>query len=306
MELKLTDEEKKQETGSGLKLSGTSGVETKKEDFQEANPWDFDKTQEPVVISSVSTTKNTGSVHGNDASGENIVLTIGKYAVYLSFILNFAAYAWICTQNHSEVFVNALKFQGLFGLCSIIVILDAILVNILYERKISLIVWALIFPIVYPMQRNKHVSGSSGMGTACFLVSIIAGLGMFGFIMKTWSEYGSIIMIMDNETRAEAAAVMDQTTTDGQRIGDKIMRKVSVEDALVQKQGNTTVVALAGYGSVTIDGDVFMDTGNSNIETQMAFVKQNNGTYELRAVIVNGVELTSYGAQSYWNSVILK
>lgn len=306
MEFKLSDEENKQESGSGLKLSGTSGVETKKEDLGESNPWDFDKTQEPVVISSVSTTKNAGSVYGKNTSGENIVLTIGKYAVYLSFILNFAVYAWICTQNHSEIFVNALKFQGLFSICSIIVILDAILVNILHERKISLIILAWILPFIYPMQRNKHVSGSGGMGTACCFASIIAAVGLFAFIMKSWSQYGNIITILDNETRAEAVAVMDQTTSDGQRIGDKIVRKVSIEDALVQKQGNTTVVALAGYGSVTIDGDVFMDTGNSNIETQMAFVKQNNGTYELRAVILNGAELSSYGAQSYWNSVILK
>ena len=306
IELKLSDEENKQESGSGLKLSGTSGVETKKEDLGESNPWDFDKNQEPVVISSVSTTNNTSSVQRNDISGDNIILIIGKYAAHLSIILEIALIAWICSQGMSDVYMNLQKLQGVFSICTLVVIVDAVLVNILYGRKVSLIVWALLLPFVYPMQRNKYVSGSGGLGTLCCFGFLVAFLAFFAFIFKAVAGYGEIIKIADNETRTEAVAVMDQTAADGQRIGDKIMKKVYVKDALVQKQGNTTVVALAGYGSVTIDGDVFMDTGNSNIETQMAFVKQNNGTYELRAVILNGAELSSYGAQSYWNSVILK
>ena len=119
------------------------------------------------------------SVQRNDISGDNIILIIGKYAAHLSIILEIALIAWICSQGMSDVYMNLQKLQGVFSICTLVVIVDAVLVNILYGRKVSLIVWALLLPFVYPMQRNKYMSGSGGLGTLCcfgFLVAFLAFL----------------------------------------------------------------------------------------------------------------------------------
>lgn len=306
MELRFADDEKKENSESGLKLSETNHQQMEKEDNGIPNPWDFNVESEPVVISSISSTTETNTVGTKDQEGRELVLKIGMILVYVCFILNIASAAWICTQETSKLMENALKFQGLYTATTLICIVDAILVNILYERKISLIFLAWLLGFLYPVIRNKHVNGRSGMGGWCCFGTLIASLALVVYIFKGFSMYGNILVITDEETRTQAIALMDQTMEDGRRLGDKIMKNVHVEVAVIQKEGTYTCVGLLGEGRVKIDGDAFMDTGTASVETQLAFVKEGNGKYQLQAVVLDGTEMTSYGAKSYWNSVICR
>lgn len=307
MELRFADDEKKENSESGLKLSETNHQQMEKEDNGVPNPWDFNVESEPVVISSISSTVQTDTVETKkDQEGRELVLKIGMIVVYVCFILNIASIAWICTQETSSLMENQLKFQGLYTATTIICIVDAILVNILYERKISLVFVAWFLGFLYPVIRNKHVNGRSGMGGWCCFGTLIAFLFLVAYIFKGFSMYGNILVITDEETRTQAVALMDQTMEDGRRLGDKIMKNVRVEEAVIQKEGRYTCVGLLGEGRVKIDGDAFMDTGTVSVETQLAFVKEGNGEYQLQAVVLDGTEMTSYGAKSYWNSVICR
>lgn len=306
MELRFADDEKKENSESGLKLSETNHQQMEKEDNGVPNPWDFNVESEPVVISSISSTTETNTVGTKDQEGRELVLKIGMIVVYVCFILNIASAAWICTQETSKLMENVLKFQGLYTATTLICIVDAILVNILYERKVSLVFVAWLLGFLYPVIRNKHVNGRSGMGGWCCFGTLIAGVVLTVYLFKGLSMYGSILVIMDEETRTQAVALMDQTMEDGRRLGDKIMKNVYVEGAAMEKEGAYTFVGLVGEGSVKIDGDVFMDMGTGSVETRLGFVKEGNGKYELQAVVLDGTEMTSYGAKSYWNSVICR
>lgn len=144
------------------------------------------------------------------------------------------------------------------------------------------------------------------MATWCCIGALIAVLVLSTHMFKSVSMYGNIVAIMEEQTRTEAVALMDQMMEDGGRMGDKIMKNVYVEGAAMQKEGAYTFIGLVGNGSVKIDGDAFMDMGTASVETRLGFVKEGNGKYELQAVILDGTEMTSYGAKAYWNSVICR
>lgn len=307
MGLKLADDEKNNKPEGGLRLSGVEDSQAEMDRrTEEQNPWDFDQPEEPIRMYSVSNRMDLSSAAEQKDNGGSIILVITKIIVYVLFAFEIASIAWICTQDLSDLFINLLKFQGLYSICTLACIVDAILVNILYERKISLIILAWMFNILYPALRNRHIKGNSGMGALCGWGMGIALLALVGIMTKAFTSYGSVFMITDEATRKEAVAVMDQILEDGSRLGDKLLEKISVQGAAVEQQGNTTAVAFTGGGGIYLDGGAFVDTGGNSIETQLAFVKSSGGeTYELGAVVLNGSTLNAYGVSSYWKSVIL-
>ena len=305
MGLKLAGEETEQQSGNGLRLSGQEADARKTGDVnvEPQNPWDL--PDRPVVMSSVRSTVETETFQAKSGNEGNIVLVIGKIVVYLCFIFEMVSGVWICMQKPYNVAMNLMKFTGMYSFFEVLCIIDAILVNVLYERKLSLVFWAWLLPFFYPAKRNTHIKGDSGIGKMLGLGVFIASVALGIFLIKAFMGYGGIIAITDEETRLTAAEVMDQVTDEGTRLGDKLMRSVIVETAAVDKQGSGVTVVFVGNGSVKMDGDVFVDIGTSTIETQLAFVKSSEGKYELQVVVLDGTTLTPYGAKAYWNAVVL-
>lgn len=135
MELRFADDEKKEDSQNSLKLSEANHQQMEKEDNGVPNPWDFNVESEPVVISSISSTAETDTTGTKNQETKEVMLKIGMVAVYVCFILEIVSIAWICTQENSDVYVNLLKFQGLFYLCTFVCLGDAILVNVWYGKK---------------------------------------------------------------------------------------------------------------------------------------------------------------------------
>ena len=144
---------------------------------EERNPWDFDDIKEPVVIASRPVVTN--NTHMAAKSQNNMVLTVGMVLVYISFAIYIICMACVCIKEPSDMYVNLLKVQWVFSLCVLIWIVDAVLVNILYDRKISLILFAWLFPFLYPSKRNDHVNGHAGLGNLFCVVMVIVGFVCF-------------------------------------------------------------------------------------------------------------------------------
>lgn len=313
MELKLADEEKKESSGGGLKLAGegeTKDVSGNK--TENSNPWDFDEEREPIRITSISGTSGNHSAYADSAkaksNGSNVVLLIGKIVVSLMLVLEFALIVWCCIQDKSEIVINLTKFQGFFGACVVVCIIDAILVNIFYGRKLSLIFIAWFFYFLYPAQRNKHINGSAGEGTLFCIGLLIAYAALVGTSFSAVSTYGNSVFITDDVTRKAVAELIDQPEQSGGTLGQKLNQNIYIENAEVQVNNSETRVVIAGLGRHYIDG-----TGNliemegKSIPTQLLFVKKNaNDTYKLSGAVLDSATLNSEYLNFYNTSVIYR
>lgn len=306
MELKLSDEDKNEEASGGLRLSGAAGSDNEpKESHGSDNPWDFDKPDEPLVTKSITSSAPDSSINiGNRAGDQPIVLKISQVIMYVLFVLDIVSFLWICSQDLSMIYVNLQKFQVLYSITEIYLIVDLILVSVLYEFKASLIFFALILGFLYPKKRNDHVSGSGGfaglLGVAYFLVAMIC----ISYVMRAVGKYGTIIT-QDDATRTAAMETLKQTTDQGVSYEDVILGNCRLAEAYLETTGSQTVLVLSGYGDVYLDdsGAAFVQTIDSkSVETHMAFIK-TGGQYKLALVELNGVQLDSARTAAYWDAI---
>ena len=293
--LKLTGGENRQK--SGLNLTGEESQEPK-EDKLEMNPWDV---EEPIVVSSIPTTVGDGENTKRHTDGNEMALKISQIIMYVLMVLCIVSIVWLSTQPVVNLYVNLLKFQWLYSLLSLVMLIDLVLVCVLWGRKISLILVAIFFAFWYPKKRNDHVNGYGGIGGILGISYLIASIVLCGIVFKGFSRYGAIIVEEDEATRIEAAAMLDQITENGVAMGDVISDNMIIAEARVEEQKGKTVVVLCGAGNIYIEDDVFMLGTEKNVATQMAFVKNSStGEYEIAAAALNDTTLSQYGATSYW------
>lgn len=307
MELKLSDEDKKEGTGGGLRLSGAAGSNNSPTESNggEDNPWDFNKPDEPIRTRSITSSTPDSSINvGKRAGDQPIILKISQVIMYVLFVLDIASFLWICSQDLSMIYVNLQKFQVLYSITEIYLIVDLVLVSVLYEFKLSLIFFALILGFLYPKKRNDHVSGSGGfaglLGVVYFLVAMIC----MSYVMRAVGKYGRIIT-KDDATRTAALEVLGQITDQGVSYEDVILGNCRLAEAYLETSGSQTVLVLSGYGDVYLDDrdDAFVQTIDSkNVETHMAFIK-TGGQYKLALVELNGVQLDSSRTAAYWKAI---
>lgn len=305
MELRLADEEKKESTG-GLKLSGKENEIDSNHGVNSTNPWDFDLDSRPVRSTSVSTTMNAKE-QISSTRDNNIVLVITQIILYLLFALEVIVVIWCCVENKADIYVNLVKKQWIFTVCSGFCLVDAILVNILYERRISLIIWAFLLPFVYPSRRSNHINGSGGIGTIICVAMLVCYFALFGTLFSAMTAYGNLIYIADDTTRNTVTGMLDQTGEDGKTLGSRLKQNMDIESAEIQTSGSSTGIVIVGSGKHYVDnaGNLIEMDVNS-IPTQLLFVKNSKGTYQLSDVVLNSTRLGSQYREFYNNSVLYR
>lgn len=302
MELKLANDEDNNKKTGGLSLSGEERGDSKVQE----NPWDFDKPPEPIVTRSVrSSVTADSSLHTSAASDVHIVVKIGGIIVYVCVLLIIVSIVWTVTQPKIEIYTNMQKISPLFSLCGFFLIVDAILVNVLYERKISLIIWAWLLMIVYPMKREKHVNGGSSWGGLACLGMIMAFAALCANIMTAVTTYGQAVMNADETIRKEIATFMEQPVADGGgNFEAKLKRNFAIQNIDVVTEGNQMVVVVQGNGQYGADKDNFIDYTNKMVPSQLAFVKDASGNYQIGAVQLGDVTLSNHYMNYYWNTFL--
>lgn len=311
MELKLHEEEKQESTGR-LRLSGVEKPEHSDDEANDRNPWDFDG-QEPYQMTSISNmavnSADYSSAIQSKNTGNNIVLAIGKTALYVLFILDIIVIVWCCQQSKVDLYTNLLKWQWVGSICSIVGLIDAILVNVLYERKISLIVIAFFLSFLYPWRRAKFTNGNGGIGALIAVGMVVASVTLFASTYSAFTSYGNVVMEPDAEIRKSVAEVIDQPTEDGSTLGTKIGQNVTIQSADVRVQGNTTQVIIAGMGRHYVDtsNNALVEMNTKTIPTQLLFVKNGEqGTYQLSGAALDDKALSSQYLEFYNNSVLFR
>lgn len=306
MELKLANTEENNKEEGGLRLSGgldKSGTDTRPE---QTNPWDFDRPEGPVTTRSISSSAIADtSMYKSSAGDVHIVVKIGRIIVYVCMLFMLLSIIWIVTQPKIDIYINMRKFSPLFSLCSICMVVDSILVNALYERKISLIFWVWFLMIFYPMKRDKHVNGEGLWGGLVCVGMLMAYVALIANVMTAFTTYGKAIQNEEETVRTAVAAFMEHPDADGgDDFGSKLKKNFSIQNVDVVTQGNQTILVFQGYGRYGANKDGFIDYGNKTVETQLGFVKDASGDYQLSGAVLGNMQLSEYYLNYYWKNII--
>lgn len=69
--------------------------------------------------------------------------------------------------------------------------------------------------------------------------------------------------------------------------------------------GLNEYVVLSGNGSVALEDYTFVQKGSDSVATQMAFMKDGSGQYQLKTLSFNGQEVPAEGIKVYWDSIVM-
>ena len=296
----------KEDSGEGSpKKTGLSlaGVDEKDLAYQSRNdkkdPWDFSEEMEQYRISNQSNKERREFVEekkGNESLPKTLVI-LGEIIMYLSVVVTIACYVWIGKQDLISIYDNLLKCQPILYVCLIVLIVDAIIVNIFYGRRIRLFFWILIAPFMYPSARSKFVRGKGGIGSACSFVEVLATIFLVYAIGRAVMMYGNLITTGTEVERKTAAVVMEQIADNGWTLGQIFQVEMYLE-GITLEDGQTTVT-IHGQGRIYTDGTTLVQVMAQSIPTELTFTKID-GKYQLKRVVLNGAELNESFTKIYW------
>ncbi len=285
----------------GLKLAGGSSNNIS-ENLND-NPWDFNATEKIMESPTISQAivHETISESKNDENTK--ILTISMYICYAVFALQIASMIWIVTQPSIDLYYNLQKLQGLFSLVELIVLIDVIIVQICYKKKISFFFLWLFALTFYPWRRGKYVREGETIGILCTVFSTIAIIVLLGNTVVAFKQYGTAL-VEDDVTRQEVRLLMDQVDENGNRYGDMISRNVIIGGVVYKKVNGVDAIGIVAWGKVSCENDLFINNMKYSVDTSLGFVKGENGLYKLEIVELGGKELSEYGSGLYWDTAI--
>lgn len=306
MELKLANDEEKDKPSGGLRLSGA--VEEQEPGLQktEDDPWDFGKQEKPFTTRSISSTAvEYSDMYSHSGNAIHILVKLGRIAVYIAILLSDIAAIWVLMQPKVDMFYNAMKIGPLNSIIQLLLIVDAVLVNVLYKKKISLVFWAWLLGFVYPIKRDNHVNGGSAWGGIICFVTLSVGIAFGVGIYTSLMSYGEVVQNEDAAVRTEIAAFMEQPVADGgETYGEKLKRNFFIQDAIVETQGSKSVLMIGMKGQYGVTSDNFIDYTDKTVPTQLTFVRDSSGNYQLAGVILDNTRLADAYTNYYWNSLL--
>lgn len=307
MELKLSDN-----NDTGLRLKGDqwsagrtelSGDANMNPGDNNCNPWDFDGVDRVYETPSISRPIDLDTVDVKKSKKDSLLVTISMYILYVLWILEIVVVVWISAQHPIDVYANMYKFSMLFSLCTLVMFVDLIIVQVYEGRKISLILWALFFSFLYPWKRGKYTGKGEGLGLICSIGYIFSVVGIMVAMYNSYSQYG-MTMTADDTTRQEVVMLMDQQNSQGDRYGDMISENIELSMASYEQIQGVECITIAGMGNYTVENNIFVHYIDANFETQLIFVKGKDGQYQVAKVILGDIVLNETGARIYWRAVM--
>lgn len=309
MELKNSEdvkEENKKTNTTGLKLAGVDNEEMlRKAKESQTEVWDFSQDMEPVKITSAKSALKREVEEAREVQGSDVILRVSGALVYIMVVVEVLLLIWISTQGAISFMTNMNNFSFVFTLCSAVLLVDAIIVNLCFERKWSLIFIAWLLPFLYPAVRRSFVKNEAGFAV---IVSVLYFLSICCFGMMVGSEYmryGGILLVEDAECRTVAIQLLDHPWEDGQTLGDVFMEHMLIEDARIVVSGKQKEIVIEGKGLLYPFENTFARGLNKNIPTSITFVQEESGTgYSIKRLILNEEEMSEKGIILYWETLM--
>ncbi len=304
MKLRLSGEENIE----GMKLSNevdeaadTNDLPQRAYSETKENPWDYDKfkdLEDPGAFYSIHKPVRIDVPPDHEYS---IFPNISKIFMYIAVLLLIGVYVWMCVGKPVDILFRIQKYKVFFAIGNGILFLDALIVNVLYERKISLLFLAWLFPFVYPLARNHHVDDRPGMGGICCFAMLAACIATGVNVYHTYVQYGEYCMDENETLRHGVADLMDQKASDGERLGSVFKKNYRLEQVKTNESG--TVIQLEGYGKWYIGKMGYEPAAGFDVPTVLLYNRQATGEYELSKAVLDGSSLSGGDISVYENKI---
>lgn len=268
------------------------------QDTEGENPWDFKKKD---------VNKKSAAAHrkGSFASkNTRIVMLICRYIVYITAMVIIGMFMKLSLSDHADIFMNILEIRPILTLLSVVFIIDAILLNMFFEKNVFMILFAWILSFLYPWKRDKHV-GEKGIGKILTIGIIASVIGAAGTFFLAYTTYGAGTLLMeDKASRHVVAECLEQEISDGEVLGKVLGKSFAIKEVKLEQTGKAKTIVLNGVGSVKADGE-FSDA--KNIPTILTYKKDSkDGVYKLVKAVIDDTELRENRIKIYESKLLEK
>ncbi len=269
-------------------------------DYGQQNDWNTGLERQTIHISQ-TVSPDDFTVEKRSGQGDNAIIKISGIILYIFYIVFIGCMIWLASQDPLLIQDNESIIKSISSIMVIYIIIDAFLVFFLYEKRVSLLVFAFLLYPFYPIRRNKVIRGSSGTGALLTLGYFVAFIAVVVGIYNGYLNYGGIINA-DSTTRQESKMLLDQTTRTGKTYSSAMKQYLEIKNAELQEHDGITYLVIVGYGSISIDDSNTYVVGAKTVPTTLVFEKDtSSGQYKICAVEAGKKQFTEYGAISYWS-----
>lgn len=261
-------------------------------DLETSNPWDYEKR----------TNKSTSYKKGSFASkNTRMIMQLSRFFVYLAAVGVIGIFVFLSLSNHADIFVNIMKYRSIFTLLTIVFIVDAIIVNIVFEKNVILILFAWILNFLYPWKRDKSVhEGTTGK---VLTVGIIAALiAMTGTFFAAFTTYGAGTLIMEDETSRHMVAECLEQDVNGELLGKALFDNFDIQEVQLNKTNKDVTIIFKGMGNVKANGENIADKALPTMLTYKKTASEKH--YKLVAAEVDDEELRANVLKDYEKQIL--
>lgn len=264
------------------------------QDLETDNPWDYKK--KPQL--------QPGKNHKGSFASKNtrMVMQISRLVVYLAAIGMIGVFLFLSLSEHVDIFANIMKYRSILTMLTILFIVDAIILNVMFEKNVILILFAWILNFIYPWKRDKTVH--EGITGKVLTIGIIAALiAMTGTFFAAFTTYGAGTLIMDDESsRHMVAECLEQEIYDGKMLGNALFDNFDIQKVQLNKTDKDITIIFNGAGNVKANGESIADKA---LPTILTFKKETSEEhYKLVTAEVDDEELRANRLKDYERQIL--
>lgn len=292
----------------GLKLVNDDAPQKKEAvSYTETDRNDYRDLEEPIVR--IGPVYNAGVSEKRHMSGNNMimVITFCQILVYIVSIATIGLYVYAIMQGKFNMYNTLMNMKIYIQISGVVFLVDAIIVNIFYQKNISLILFAIFLSLFYPAKRDS-VTGEK-LGTVCTIGMTLAFVIIIVQFLVGASKYGTpVVTLRDNYSTEHAKEFMEQTG-DGtsKELGDLLSKNIQVDSIIFKQDKGKDTVVIEGMGEVYYMEGSLYQYNYKGVHTYLVFSRDSvTQEYVLQDVDLNGTTLSNSLVALYWESVWMK
>ena len=256
-----------------------------------------------------------GAYQGSDTYYDSVTTSTQSADNKLGFIMGIVL--WVALLIPILVFAIGLissemsydKLSGMIKTAStifwLVCLADAIVYNVTEERRIRLIVVAVMFTLIYPFFRCSAYQGSSGKYWLWLVVFLVM---LFGSVYKTTQYQNANLPELSEQESRNVISHFEQLTLENSKTMDSVI-SASLKNIYYQIYEYTDgsyEVQVIGLGNFRPDGSMIEISSDYTNNTVMVFeLPSTMDSYQLTSIYVNSKRVSKISKKTIWDSVFL-
>lgn len=305
MELKSGDPVEEKKT-SGLKLVTENEEEIKKKtDISDIETWDFSMGEDPYYVTQGKSKLQKEAKENREVKPSDIIVKISKILMYVAVVVEIIFLAMVCMGNGNTILYRLTDYKYILYTVALVLFVDALLVNILFEFHLVLVPVALVLPFFYPFLRSSIVDNKKGIGQITSLLYFLSICFTLGCLWTAHVNYGNLLTMEDRQLQEKLVNCMDMQMENGDSLFEFLKKEMDDEELSFMNEGDISYICVKGNGYVYLKDDGFVTRMKKDVPTTLIFQIMNGNSLKLCSVTLKEDELTESGMKNYWNWVTM-